>query len=96
MEFKDLLASFVLIFLAELGDKTQLSVFTFSLKSRTSGFPWDVLIGACVALVVSTILATILGYAGKSFIPERMTSVVHYVAAAGFIGIGVWMFVSKS
>ena len=88
MELKTAVATFVIVFLAELGDKTQLSVLLFASKGGKAGFPWDVCLGACAALVVTTIIATVLGYFGKAIIPER---VLHYVAAAGFVGIGIWM-----
>jgi putative Ca2+/H+ antiporter (TMEM165/GDT1 family) len=92
MDLKTLLATFAIVFLAELGDKTQLSVLLFASKSKREGFPWDVCVGACLALVSTTIIATVLGFAGKAVIPERL---LHYVAAVGFIGIGVWLLFSK-
>ena len=92
MELKTALATFAIVFLAELGDKTQLSVLLFASKGGKTGFPWDVCVGACLALVVTTVIATVLGYFGKAIIPER---VLHYVAAAGFVGIGIWLFCTK-
>jgi putative Ca2+/H+ antiporter (TMEM165/GDT1 family) len=93
MDLKTIMASFVLIFLAELGDKTQLAVLLFASKSGRERFPWEVCIGAGVALVLATFIAAALGYAGKELIPGR---VIHYVAAAGFVGVGIWMFFSKA
>jgi len=92
MELKTVLATFAVVFLAELGDKTQLSVLLMASKTSRGVFPWDVCLGACLALVATTVIATALGYAGKAVVPER---VLHYVAAAGFIGIGIWMLVTK-
>jgi len=92
MELKAFLATFAIVFLAELGDKTQLSVLLFASKSGKPGFPWDVCLGACLALVTATLIATLLGWAGKAIIPEKA---LHYVAAAGFVGIGVWLLVTK-
>jgi putative Ca2+/H+ antiporter (TMEM165/GDT1 family) len=93
MDLKDLLAAFTIVFLAELGDKTQLSVLLFASKSGHSGFPWDVCTGACLALIAATVIATVLGYLGKAVVPVK---VLHYVAAAGFVAIGIWLLVSKS
>ena len=45
-----------------------------------------------MALVVTTVIATVLGYLGKEFVPARL---LHYVAAAGFIGIGIWLLLAK-
>ncbi|MBM4017286.1 MAG: TMEM165/GDT1 family protein [Planctomycetes bacterium] len=92
MDLKTVLATFTIIFLAELGDKTQLSVLLFASKGGKEGFPWDVCLGACLALVLTTVIAAALGYFGKAVIPEK---VLHYVAAAGFVGIGIWLFVSE-
>jgi len=89
MDLKILLSTFGIVFLAELGDKTQLSVLLFSAKSQR---PWSVCLGACLALVVTTVIATVLGYVGKEVVPARL---LHYVAAAGFIGIGIWLFLAK-
>lgn len=91
MDLKTVAATFVIVFLAELGDKTQLSVLLFASKSGTGGFPWGVLLGACLALIATTAIATVLGYAGKSVIPEQA---LHYVAAAGFVAIGIWLLAS--
>ena len=89
MDLKTLLATFGIVFLAELGDKTQLSILLFSAKSQR---PWSVCLGACLALVVTTVIATVLGYVGKEVVPARL---LHYVAAAGFIGIGIWILLAK-
>ena len=89
MDLKTILATFGIVFLAELGDKTQLSVLLFSAKSQR---PWAVGLGACLALVTTTVIATVLGYFGKEVIPVRL---LHYVAAAGFVGIGIWLFLTK-
>ena len=93
MDLKTVLATFGIVFLAELGDKTQLSVLLFAAKRGRSGFPWDVCLGACLALIATTVIATTLGYLGKAVIPEK---VLHYVAAVGFIGIGVWLLLVKA
>jgi putative Ca2+/H+ antiporter (TMEM165/GDT1 family) len=93
MELKAFLATFALVFLAELGDKTQLSVLLFAAKSGKTTFPWDVCLGACLALITTTIIATVLGYFGKMVVPEK---VLHFVAAIGFIAIGIWLLVTKS
>ena len=92
MELKALLATFGVVFLAELGDKTLLSVLLFAAKSGKNGFPWDVCLGACLALISTTVIATILGYFGKSLVP---TKVLHYAAALGFMAIGIWLLVKK-
>ena len=58
MDFKMLLTTFGLIFLAELGDKTQLATFCFSAdcNSRLSVF-----LGSAGALVLSSLIAVVFG-----------------------------------
>ncbi len=83
---KSLLPVFVTIFLAELGDKTQLATLLFATDrdlSRTSVF-----VAASAALVLSTLLAVVGGeLLGRVISPASL----QVVAALGFIAIGVWM-----
>jgi len=85
---KTLLLIFVSVFLAELGDKTQLATLLFATDhslSRTSVF-----VAAAAALVLSTLLAVVGGdLLGRVISP----SALQVVAALGFIAIGVWMLV---
>jgi putative Ca2+/H+ antiporter (TMEM165/GDT1 family) len=70
MDLKVLLATFWTVFLAELGDKTQITVFTLTAagKSRIS-----VLLGASGALVLSTVLAVALAEVVASRLNPRWT-----------------------
>jgi Ca2+/H+ antiporter, TMEM165/GDT1 family len=70
MDLKVLLAAFWTVFLAELGDKTQLAVFTLGAggKSRSSVF-----IGASAALMLSTLIAVALADVVASRINPRWT-----------------------
>jgi putative Ca2+/H+ antiporter (TMEM165/GDT1 family) len=58
MDWKIFLSAFVMVFLAELGDKTQLSALAFSAGSKST---WSVFFGACVALILSTFIAVLIG-----------------------------------
>lgn len=84
---KVILTAFGMVFLAELGDKTQLAILALATQSRT---PWAVLFGAGGALLVSTALAVTLGYFVFQVIPPGWTRAVHYAAGMLFILIGVW------
>ena len=78
--------AFGLVFLAELGDKTQLAVLAMASQRG----PLSVFLGASLALVVSTAIAVILGTVAKGYLPEGGLRLVRYAAGALFIGFGVW------
>ena len=81
------LSTFALVFLAELGDKTQLAVFTLAAGTTS---PWGVLAGASVALLLSTVLAVLLAVAVHHLLPDAWTKWMRVGAGALFILVGVW------
>jgi putative Ca2+/H+ antiporter (TMEM165/GDT1 family) len=81
--------TFVTLFVAELGDKTQLAVI--SLTSKTAE-PIKVFIGAACALVLVTLLGVLLGEVLVRFVP---VAVIKKIAAAAFVVIGILMFFGK-
>ena len=85
MDLKVMMTTFGMVFLAELGDKTQLATFCFAAENRS----WlSVFIGSAGALVLTSLLAVITGCTISKFIPT------HYVrlgAGALFIVLGLWM-----
>jgi rubrerythrin len=73
--------TFVLIFLAELGDKTQLAALAKTADAPDSSTAkWVVFLGASAALVLSTFVAVFLGHILKSIIPDE-----RYIKAAAAI-----------
>jgi putative Ca2+/H+ antiporter (TMEM165/GDT1 family) len=79
------LAIFVTVFLAELGDKTQLATLLFASDKQAS--PWMVFACAAGALVASTAIAVLLGTLAErylSMIPLKL------IAGIGFVAIGAW------
>lgn len=88
MDLKLFAASFVAIFLAELGDKTQLA--TLSLSAAGGGSRWTVFFASALALVTASALAVLGGeLVGKYVSPLLITR-----AAGGlFIVLGVAMLV---
>lgn len=86
MDIATVAAAFGLIFLAELGDKTQLAVLAMAADRK----PLSVFLGAGLALLVSTSIAVALGALAKGFLPGGALRWVRYAAGALFIGFGVW------
>lgn len=82
--------SFVLVGLAELGDKTQLSVILFSASCGDTLF---VFIGASFAFFLSTAISVILGDAIKSKFASYQKE-ISYIVAAIFIIIGVLLILN--
>ena len=80
-------SAFLMIFLAELGDKTQLSTFAFASQSKS---PLSVFLGASLALVLSSLIGVALGGLIGRFVPERIMKIL---AAVVFLGFGVWTLV---
>ena len=81
--------TFALIFLAEMGDKTQLMAMT---QAARSGKPLSVILGAGAALVSVTVLGVVLGAAVGKWFPEM---IIKKVAAVVFVVFGVLMWLGK-
>jgi Ca2+/H+ antiporter, TMEM165/GDT1 family len=63
-------STFITIFLAEMGDKTQLATL---LLSAQSGSPWIVFIGSGAALIATSLVGVLLGrYLAKVLSPETL------------------------
>jgi putative Ca2+/H+ antiporter (TMEM165/GDT1 family) len=85
MDMKLFLAVFATVFLAELGDKTQLATMLFATKQSVSLI--TIFVGASLALMASTGLAVLGGSVISQYVDPRYLS---YAAGAGFILIGIW------
>jgi Ca2+/H+ antiporter, TMEM165/GDT1 family len=83
-----LLTAFGLIFLAELPDKTAYTMLLLAARGR----PVQVFIGSCAAFAVQGLVAVALGSLAAKLSPE----VVRYLAAAMFLGFGLWLLFSKA
>ena len=89
MDWRVLLTTFGIIFLAEMGDKTQLAAMTMSAQTKK---PWAVFIGASVALAAVSAIGVLVGSVAGQYIPLEW---VKRVAAVAFIVIGVLMLAGK-
>ncbi|MBN2030368.1 TMEM165/GDT1 family protein [bacterium] len=90
MDWKSFLLVFGSIFLAELGDKTQLVVLSFSATQKSK---LSVFIGAVVALILTSLIAVVIGAVISHHITE--TKYVHRAAGVLFIVVGVLMVTGK-
>ncbi|HTG85635.1 MAG TPA: TMEM165/GDT1 family protein [Pyrinomonadaceae bacterium] len=89
MDFRVLLTTFGIIFLAEMGDKTQLAAMTLSAQTKR---PWAVFIGASLALVAVSAIGVLVGGVIGEYVPLVW---IKRVAATAFIVIGVLMLAGK-
>ncbi len=90
MDLKLFLTTFGLVFLAELGDKTQLATFCFSAdcNSRLSVF-----LGSAGALVLSSLIAVLFGTAVSRFIPPNYIKIG---AGIFFVLVGIWTLTTSA
>lgn len=85
MEYKVLITVFTAVFIAELGDKTQLATMLFAADKEVSKL--TVFVGASLALIVASGIGVLAGSVISQYISEKQ---LHYIAGIGFIGIGIW------
>lgn len=89
MDWKIFGTAFLTLFLAEIGDKTQLAVITMTASTESK---LAVFLGASLALVTVSLLAVLFGGMLTQFIPAEW---LHRIAAVAFIAIGVLMLFGK-
>jgi putative Ca2+/H+ antiporter (TMEM165/GDT1 family) len=87
---KAYIAVFVSIFIAELGDKTQLATLLFASDPAVSRV--GVCLAAAGALMASSVLAVLAGAALGNVIAP---GVLKTIAGVAFIAIGAWMLVAR-
>ena len=84
-----LLSTFLTIFIAELGDKTQLATLTMS---GTSNKPLAVFLGSSTALVFASLLGALAGGSISNFIPEL---ILKSIASITFFIISIRLFINS-
>ncbi len=85
MDIRLLATVFATVFVAELGDKTQLATMLFA--SRAKNPMLTVFLGSATALVLTSAIGVIAGNLLSQQISARLLS---WVAGAAFIAIGIW------
>ena len=89
MDWKIFSVIFVTVFIAELGDKTQLATMLFSTDKEVSKI--TVFLAASAALIVASAIGVIAGSLLSAYINEKT---LRYIAGVGFIAIGTFTLYS--
>ena len=89
MDWRVFMTTFATIFLAEMGDKTQLAAMTMAAETKR---PLTVFVSAALALVCVSALGVAVGGALGHYLPLEW---IRRVAALGFIAIGVLILLDK-
>jgi putative Ca2+/H+ antiporter (TMEM165/GDT1 family) len=89
MDWRVLLTTFGVIFLAEMGDKTQIAAMTMAAQKKR---PWEVFIGASLALVAVSAVGVLVGSVLGQYLPLDW---IKRAAGAAFIVIGVLILIGK-
>jgi len=89
MDWRVFLTTFGVIFLAEMGDKTQLAAMTMSAQTKK---PWAVFIGSAVALTAVSAIGVMVGSVVGNYVPLEW---IKRAAAVAFIVIGVLILLDK-
>jgi putative Ca2+/H+ antiporter (TMEM165/GDT1 family) len=85
MDVKVMLTTFGMIFLAELGDKTQIATFGFAAESK---YRLAVFVGSASALILTSLLAVVFGAALNRLVPWNY---VRTGAGVLFVVLGLWI-----
>ena len=87
---KIFITTFVTIFLAELGDKTQLATLLFASNKEYSKLV--IFLGAALALVATTAIGVLLGSVLSNYLDEKTLKII---GGVGFLVVGIWTLLSK-
>jgi putative Ca2+/H+ antiporter (TMEM165/GDT1 family) len=88
--WKTFSAVFITVFLADIGDKTQLATMLFSADRETN--KWIVFAGSSAALVIAAAIGVLVGAQLERFVRPQTLKMI---AGAGFIVIGLWTILSR-
>lgn len=89
MDWRVMFTTFGIIFLAEMGDKTQIAAMTMAAEKQR---PWAVFLGASLALAAVSAIGIIVGSALGHYLPVEW---IKRVAGAAFIVIGILVLSGK-
>jgi len=89
MDWRVFLTTFGIIFLAEMGDKTQIAAMTMAAEKKR---PWEVFMAAALALAAVSAIGVIVGTALGQYLPLLW---IKRVAGSAFIVIGILVLTGK-
>ncbi|MCX8071797.1 MAG: TMEM165/GDT1 family protein [Candidatus Binatia bacterium] len=89
MDWKLFLSTFVAIFLAEIGDKTQLATLSLAVGGQSR---WAVFLGAALALVATSAVAVLAGEAVTRWVSP---SLLRRLAGVSFLLLGLWFLLGR-
>lgn len=90
MDWKLFASTFAAIFVAELGDKTQLAGLSLAAGSSSK---WTVFAGSALALVATSALAVVGGEAVSRVVSPAW---LRRIAGVVFIAMGAWFLIRKA
>lgn len=89
MDWRVFLTTFGIIFLAEMGDKTQIAAMTMAAEKKR---PWEVLLAASLALAAVSAIGVFVGTVLGQYLPLEW---IKRAAGAAFIVIGILVLWGK-
>jgi len=90
MDWKLFASTFTAIFIAEMGDKTQIATMAMAGGGSSR---WVVFAGAALALVATTVIAVLAGGIVNRYVPDIW---IRRAAGATFVVLGVLFLLSKA
>ena len=89
MDWKIFLSTFVTIFLAEMGDKTQFAAMAASSASKST---WTVLLAVILGLSCAGVIGVVFGRAIADIVSPNM---IKYISGSLFIMAGLWILLAR-
>ena len=90
MDLKLFATVFSTVFVAELGDKTQLATLLYA--SDASHPKLTIFAASAAALVLTSALGVLAGSLVAAYVNPR---IIRWVAGLGFIAVGIWVLVAR-
>ena len=81
---------FTTVFIAEIGDKTQLATMLFASEAKVN--KWVIFAGSAVALTLAAAIGVMVGAQLERIVSPKTLKMI---AGAGFIAIGIWTIVAR-